>query len=842
MGVDTTKHGSKLPWGDILLSAIAAVSWALIGMAGVAALGLHLLEADSAASLGPMTAAVVALGAGGSVTPSGDVSAFGLTGAQAATAIEITPLGVGLVGALLLSWFFLRSLRAAGVVVAPAELLVRAGAVVALFVATLGGLAWAGHDVITIDGSALGLDELPGGGGGGGGLEIPGLGDVGDIGGLLPDQIGDLVDAKAAVGFTVDTVPTLLGGLVWSAGVLLIALLASRRTPLPRGWEAVHRVVRPAVSALVAVLLVAVAAGLAAAAYASIGDDHPKRIAGAALLGTPNGTWLGIPIGLFVPWDGRATGPLAGFLPDPLDDLLSSERDQSVSLSRLAELDGRVWLLGVAAAMMLLLAGVLTAVRTPVGVPVPGSAQAGGGVGGPAGVRGSGGGAGSAQVRDPGALGFAGRCALRLGVVTAVALPLLAWLTEVSVNASLSVLGFDAFGAGIELHGQLGMALLLGALWGAGAGAVGALLARATGAAGSRAAPLALSGVGGVPGNGVPDAGQPPYAGGAGAYPGAPGRYPGESGSAPHVGPPRGAPYAAASGATPYPGASGADPYTGDSRGAPRGGGAGATPAGGESGPYTPGASYRPPNPATNPYLQVPDELRDPEDARPSDARPPRGAPPGHGRPPGRGAQSAEGGRRPGAPPPGQGYSPSGAPPGQGTPPGEGTWRAGTHPPGQGRSPSGAPAGPEGQPSEGAWRPGTRPPGQGRSPSGAPTGPEGQPSEGAWRPGAPPPGQGRPSSSAPPGRGARPPGEGVWRGEVDPSAGGARPAGEDESPPAGDDVYGAPTVVGPIEPPSRSPRKPPRRMPPGREPSTPDDGPPPPPPPPPPPGRPKGRR
>lgn len=168
MGVDTTKHGSKMPWGDILLSAIAAVSWALIGMAGVAALGLHLLEADSTASLGPMTAAVVALGAGGSVTPSGDVSAFGLTGAEAATAIEITPLGVSLVGALLLSWFFLRSLRAAGVVVAPAELLARAGVVVALFVATLGGLAWAGHDVITIDGSALGLDDLPGGGGGGG--------------------------------------------------------------------------------------------------------------------------------------------------------------------------------------------------------------------------------------------------------------------------------------------------------------------------------------------------------------------------------------------------------------------------------------------------------------------------------------------------------------------------------------------------------------------------------------------------------------------------------------------------------------------------------------------------
>lgn len=370
MSAETTKHGVRLPWGDILLSAIAAVSWALIGMAGAAALGLHLLEADSAASLGPMTAAVVALAAGGSVTPSGDVSAFGLTGAEAATAIEITPLGVSLVGAVLLSWFFLRSLRGAGAVIAPSELLARAGSVVALFTAMMGGLAWAGHDVITIDGGALGLDKLPGAGGSGG-LDIPGLGDVGDIGGLLPDQIGGLIDAKAAVGFTVDTAPTLLGGLGWSAGILLVALLASRRTPLPRGWEAVHRVVRPAVSALVTVLLVAVAAGLSAAAYAAIGDDHPKRIAGAALLGAPNGVWLGIPIGLFVPFDGRATGVLTNFLPDPLDRLLNSDSEQSVSLGRLAELDGRVWLLGVGAALMMLLAGVLTAVRTPVGVRGP---------------------------------------------------------------------------------------------------------------------------------------------------------------------------------------------------------------------------------------------------------------------------------------------------------------------------------------------------------------------------------------------------------------------------------------------------------------------------------------
>ncbi|MFH8803146.1 streptophobe family protein [Streptomyces sp. NPDC017936] len=754
----SAERGGGVPWADVLLSAIAAVSWALIAMAGTAALGLHLLEADGAGSLGPMTAAVVALAAGGSVTPSGDVSAFGLTGAQAATAVEITPLGVSLVGALLLSWFFLRSLRTAGVVVAPAELLARAGSVVALFVATLGGLAWAGHDVITIDGGSLGADDLPGGGGGG--VEIPGLGGLGDVGGLLPDRIGDLVDAQAAVGFSVDTAATLLGGLGWSAGVLLIALLASRRTPLPRGWEAVHRAVRPAVSAVVTVLLVAVAAGFAAAAYAAIGDDHPKRIAGAALLGAPNGVWLGVGIGLFVPWDGRATGALTGVLPDPLDRLLSGGTDRPVTLGRLAELDDRVWLLGVAAAVMTLLAGVLVGVRTPFG-----------------------------GVRDPGVAGFAGRCALRLGIVTAVSLPSLARLTDVSVDASLSVLGFDAFGAGLDLHGHLGTALLLGAAWGAGAGAAGALLACATGAAGGQAARLArgdteagMAGSAGVSGSaggagvggsrygenrrgvaGVSGAG-PSGAGASGVRASGAGASGAEAGRASHAsgwgavaggeGPAGGG---HRDGLRASAGASGESAGSG----APAAGAAGTAagrPASGDdrSGPYAPSAPYRPPNPATNPYLRVPDELREPEDARPG----------GGGR--GRGTRPPEDGRGRGEAPPG------------GDRPGR--------------------AGPRGGPGPGGDGSGGDGPG-GRSPAGP------QP----------------PERSAP---------DAAERGP--------------DGPPALGDLYDAPTMVRPLGPPPGPPRRPAGPAGSGERPArSAEDGPPPPPPPPPaapPPDRPKRPR
>ncbi|MFK8845844.1 streptophobe family protein [Streptomyces sp. Ac-502] len=469
----TAARTAGIRWGDVVLSAVAAVSWAFLAMAGVAALGLHLLGADSAASLGPLTAAAVVLAVGGSVTPSGDVSAFGLEGQAARSAVDLAPLGVGLVGALVLGWVFARSLRQAGATLGWGELVARIGASAGLFVALLAFLAWAGHDTVTIDGKTLaGLGGLIGGGGGGSGggsgdgglldrlrdgLGDLGIGDGGDGGGLS-GQIADLIGAEASVGFAVDTGASLAGGAVWVLGVLLIAVLAARRAPLPRALEAAHRYVRPAASALVTVALVAVAAGLAAAGYAAVGDDHPRRVLGAALLAAPNGVWLGIPLGLFVPWHGSASGVLTRFLPDPVDRLLDGRNDIQLTVGRLAELDGRVWLLPVAAALLMLLAGVLTAIRSPR-----------------EGIR---------------TLPFALRCAAGLGGLTALTLPLWVHLTGVSANASLSVFGFDAFGAGLELRGSVPAAFALGAVWGAAAGLLGGLLACATGAAGRRAVRL----------------------------------------------------------------------------------------------------------------------------------------------------------------------------------------------------------------------------------------------------------------------------------------------------------------------------------------------------------------
>lgn len=453
----------RIRWGDVLMSGIAAAGWSLLAMAAVAALGLHLLGADAAGGpLGAMAAAVVVLAVGGTVTPSGDVSVFGAGGASGAEAsLDVMPLGVALAGALVLAHLFLRSLRAGA---GPGELVARAAVVVALFVAAVGVLAWAGHDVVTLDGAVLPKTPAK--------VEVPG---IGDIGGLLPDRIGDLIETRARVGFSVEPGATLRAAGVWAAVVLALALLVSRRGP-----AALARL-RPAASAVVAMLLVAVAAGLAAAVWAALGDEHPERVLGAALLGAPNGTWAGLLLGLFVPLNGRATGAPARLLPDPLDELLTGSAREPVTVARLAEYDGRVWLLVAGAGLLLLYAGVLAAVRTP-------------------------------------GHGIAG-CVARLSAVMGVALAAVAWVTGLSADASLAVLGVDAVDAGVEVRGSVPVALVLGAVWGAGAGAVGAVLGRRR----RRALPGARPGPAVAGGSGWPDPRRPlpgprlgPDAGGAG--------------------------------------------------------------------------------------------------------------------------------------------------------------------------------------------------------------------------------------------------------------------------------------------------------------------------------------
>lgn len=417
----------------------AGVSCAYLAMAGVTALGLHLIGAAPHGHLVPMTAAVLALALGGSVTPSGRVEAFGVPSADATAVVQIAPLGVGLLGALLIGRAFARSLGRPTAELDGRRVLTRATAMLLSFLLLLTVASWIGTATVLLDADDLGLvpnraaDPDPGRST----ARLTGL--------LLADGL------RVPAHFSVDLFPTLLGGTVWLSAVLLITLLAHRQAPLPARWRAAVHGVRPAASAVCGVLVLAVLAGVLAAAVAAIRDDHPGLVIGSALLGAPNGVWLGVTLGLFVPWHGTANGVLRRALPDPLSDLLSPQ-SQTITLPRVTELDGRVWLLVVGCALMALTAGVLTATRTPAaGVPL---------------------------------LTFTGRCALRLALTTAVALPLLVASVQVTTEAHLVVLRFDLLGAGLRLRGAPGTAALLGAGWGTAAGAAGALLARVNGAAG----------------------------------------------------------------------------------------------------------------------------------------------------------------------------------------------------------------------------------------------------------------------------------------------------------------------------------------------------------------------
>ncbi|WP_051726630.1 streptophobe family protein [Streptacidiphilus jeojiense] len=442
------------------VSGLVAVSWAFAAMAAVAALGIHLLGLDTYASLGSLTAALVAMAVGGRISPSGDVSFFGIDAAGAQGAIGIIPLGLSLVGAVVLAWLFVRPLRRYPVL-DPGPLLARAGGAVVGFMVLLAVGAWAGNGTVAIK-----LNSLPGtgsgsGSGSGSGDPLGGLGGLignnssgsgsgsgsGGIGGLL-GGVGSVLGGGTdpTVGFKVDLAPTLALGLLWVLVVLALALAASRRCPLPVGWEPLRRTVRPVASAVVTVLVGAVLVGAVSGIVVGLMGNGGAKTVGAALLAAPNGVFLVVVLGMAVPFNGKASGPLAQFLPSPVDQLLKGGTGQSITLSKLAQLDGRVWLLPVAVALMLLAVGVVAAVRTPRPVlPQSGAREAAG-------------------------------AALRLGVGMAVVTPVLLVLADVSVNANLSVFGFNAVGAGLSISGNLLMGVVLGLVEGAVFGFLGALL------------------------------------------------------------------------------------------------------------------------------------------------------------------------------------------------------------------------------------------------------------------------------------------------------------------------------------------------------------------------------
>lgn len=399
------RHG----WVQALLTVLGG----LLAMGVVAALGLWAAGATDLpdGSFPSVVAATVVTAVGGTVELSGD--AGGLAGTEGG--LTVIPLSVTLTGALVVGWGFLRPLRHRAVAGAP-ELAGWAARIAALWLIALLGLAFAARRTFEIS------------------LGEGALGDLGDLFGVRPK-----------VGFSTDVLPTVLIGLVWLAGVLVLALLVSRGAPLPGGLLRFQASVRPAAHAMVRLLLAYVVIALLIALVVAVTRGHAAETFAVILLGLPNVAWLALTIGLGATWDGRVDGPFGLPMPHVLDEVLRTPDVSALNLGTLAEHDGRVWWLLVVDAVLLLTTAFVMAALSP------------------------------ARIR-------AWQHAVHMAVALALTVLMICLMARISARLGLSVLGIGDLGDGLSgqvllrprLWGALGLALL----WGLVTGFAGALLAR----------------------------------------------------------------------------------------------------------------------------------------------------------------------------------------------------------------------------------------------------------------------------------------------------------------------------------------------------------------------------
>ncbi|BET52231.1 MULTISPECIES: streptophobe family protein [Streptomyces] len=404
-GRAVARHG----WAQALGTVLAG----LVAMGAVAALGLWAAgAADLPDDAFPrVVVATVVTAVGGALEMSGDAGELAATDAG----LTVMPLSVTLTGALVIARGFLRPLRhraVAGV----RELAGWAARIAVLWLAALLGTAFAARQTFEVS-----------------------LGE-----GLLND-LGDLFGVSPTVGFTTDVPLTVLFGLLWLAGVLVLALLVSQRAPLPGRLLRLRTSVRPAAYAMVALLLAYVAVGVVVALVVAGTRGSPADTFAVLLLGLPNLAWPALTIGLGATWNGRVEGPFGLPMPRVLDEVLRTPDVSTVNVGTLAERDGRMWWLLVAAAVLVLAAGFLLASRSPARMP-------------------------------------AWLHAVHMAVALALTVLMIGLVGRISAHYGLSVLGIGDLGGGLSgqlflrprLWGAVGLALL----WGLVAGFLGALLAR----------------------------------------------------------------------------------------------------------------------------------------------------------------------------------------------------------------------------------------------------------------------------------------------------------------------------------------------------------------------------
>ncbi|PWG11499.1 hypothetical protein DF268_21640 [Streptomyces sp. V2] len=393
--------------------ALAAVLAGVLAMGLVAALGLLTAGATDlpGGAFPSVVAASVVTAVGGTVKLSG--AAGDLAGSRAGMAV--LPLSVTLAGALVIGAGFLRPLRHRAVAGA-AELAGWAARLAAVWLLALLGIALAARHTFRVS---------------------LGQGTLGDL--------GDLFDATPEVGFTTDLPLTLSVGLVWLAGVLLLALLVSRGAPLPGRLLRAQETVRPVSYAVLVLLLAWVALGVLAALGVLVARGHRPETVAVVLLGMPNLMWLTLTLGLGATWEGRVQGPFGLPMPKVLDEVLRTPDLSALNLRTLAAQDGRVWWLVLVEALLLLAVARVMVRRSPAGTP-------------------------------------AWRHGLHLAVGLTLTVLAVSLLCRTEAHYGLSLLGIGDLGGGLGgtllLRPQWWPALALAALWGFVAGFIAGCLPR----------------------------------------------------------------------------------------------------------------------------------------------------------------------------------------------------------------------------------------------------------------------------------------------------------------------------------------------------------------------------
>lgn len=329
------RHGSVRAAGVVLA--------ALVAMGVVAALGLWAAgAADLPDGAFPrVVVATVVTAVGGTVELSGSTDGL----AESDAGLTVIPLSVTLTGALVLAAGFLRPLRHRAVA-GTRELAGWAARIAVLWLAALLGLSFAARQTFSLSLDDLGEDAL------------------GDLG-----ELGDLFGISPEVGFTTDVPATMFFGLLWLAGVLVLALLVARGAPLPGRLLRFQESVRPAAYAVVVLLLAWVGLGVVIGLVVAATRGHPGETFAVILLGTPNLVWLALTIGLGATWNGRVEGPFGLPVPQVLDEVLRGGDVAELNLRTLVEHDGRAWWLLVVDALVLLAVAFVMARRSPSRMP-----------------------------------------------------------------------------------------------------------------------------------------------------------------------------------------------------------------------------------------------------------------------------------------------------------------------------------------------------------------------------------------------------------------------------------------------------------------------------------------